>query len=170
MITDQTRKKLSEQKLGNKNPNWNGGKPKCPICGEAVSRYKNVKYCIKCYGDTVIGENNPAWKGGVNSDIKHRNSLSLHWYHNNKDYHRNFRFKKKFGITLEDYNVMLDKQDYKCAICREKKVYSRRKYLSVDHCHKTGRVRGLLCDACNLGLGKFNDNPDLLVRAVTYLS
>lgn len=84
-----------------------------------------------------------------------------------KSYLRN-SIKKKYGITTEDYLQMLDSQDRKCAIC-SKTVIENNRYLSVDHCHTTGKVRGLLCSNCNLGLGYFQDNIDFLLNAVEYL-
>lgn len=73
---------------------------------------------------------------------------------------------KTYGINLYDYHDLLKKQDGSCFICR-KKVSNKR--LVVDHCHKTGIVRGLLCSKCNTGLGSFGDNTDSLERAIFYL-
>lgn len=79
---------------------------------------------------------------------------------------RNLRFK--FGITEEEYQWMLEDQNYVCAICWEpERVVGRS--LAVDHDHKTGKIRGLLCHSCNTGLGKFLDDPKLLVEASEYL-
>ena len=75
--------------------------------------------------------------------------------------------KKMYGITLEEYDARLLKQDSKCAICG---AADRRGYrLSVDHDHETGRVRGLLCGNCNLGLGSLKDDPELLEKAAAYI-
>ena len=168
IVSIETRKKLSVQKLASNNPNWKGGLPKCLTCGDSVSRYEN-KHCIKCYGKTRLGDKNPAWKGGVNSDIKHRNKLSLSWYHKNRPYHQNWNLKRHFGINLEDYYTLDKKQLGKCAICGGVEMYGKKKGLAVDHNHQTNKVRGLLCDPCNLGLGKFKDNPELLENAAKYL-
>jgi hypothetical protein len=82
--------------------------------------------------------------------------------------------KKRFGISLEHYYEMLEKQNHICAICKrpENAVDHRTglpRALAVDHCHATGKVRGLLCTQCNRGLGKFNDNKEYLLSAVKYL-
>lgn len=67
---------------------------------------------------------------------------------------RNSYLKQTYGITLKDYNEMVTRQNKKCAICgRSQSEFPRR--LFVDHDHKTGKVRGLLCPGCNLGLGYF---------------
>jgi hypothetical protein len=80
---------------------------------------------------------------------------------------RNSRLKRMFGITQEEYDELLKSQKKVCAICKLDPGGIR---LSVDHNHKTGQVRGLLCRNCNVGLGLFDDNPDLLHRAVFYLT
>ena len=64
-----------------------------------------------------------------------------------------------------DYNAMWAAQDGKCAICRQPCI----KALSVDHCHKTGRIRGLLCMRCNMALGLFKDDTAMMKRAIDYL-
>ena len=88
---------------------------------------------------------------------------------------KNTYLKKYFGITIDDYQSMLEKQKYVCAICCEREVEVNHKTnnindLSVDHCHSTGKVRGLLCTKCNQGLGCFKDSKDLLRRASDYLN
>jgi hypothetical protein len=72
-----------------------------------------------------------------------------------------------FGFYYSDYLAMLEAQGGVCAICHESCRPGRR--LSVDHCHATGRIRGLLCDWCNRGLGLFRDSPESLLRAERYL-
>jgi hypothetical protein len=76
-----------------------------------------------------------------------------------------WRFKNLYGITQEDYREMNEKQSGRCAICQT----IPEKRLVVDHCHNTGRVRGLLCYDCNHGLGKFRDNVEFLLEAASYL-
>ena len=74
-------------------------------------------------------------------------------------------FRQKYGIGLHQYQTILEEQGGKCYLCGEQDFRN----LAVDHCHKTGRVRRLLCTSCNTGLGKFKDDPDLLIRAAEYL-
>ena len=74
--------------------------------------------------------------------------------------------RTEYGISLAEYNALRTKQKGLCAICRK----SQKKRLSVDHCHTTGRVRGLLCDRCNHGLGHFKDEIAFLQRAIKYLA
>jgi hypothetical protein len=79
----------------------------------------------------------------------------------------------RYGVTKEQYESMVAAQNNLCAICNrpEKDVHQsgRLKSLSIDHCHKTGKVRGLLCFACNSSIGKFDDDVDLLRSAIRYL-
>jgi hypothetical protein len=79
---------------------------------------------------------------------------------------RQTRMLAQYGITAEDYERMLVSQCGVCWICG---TDPGEKPLRVDHCHDKGHVRGLLCDNCNLALGLFKDNPDLLRRAADYL-
>ncbi len=80
----------------------------------------------------------------------------------------------KYGLTPSAYESLLEGQGRACAICRESlddyvKRQNRYKNFAVDHDHESGAVRGLLCDGCNLGLGKFNDDPALIRKAIDYL-
>lgn len=85
---------------------------------------------------------------------------------------RNNNLQKQFGITLDDYNRLSQQQNGVCAICKNpettKNQYGLRP-LSVDHNHKTGKVRGLLCSKCNTGLGQFQENKLFLLNAIIYL-
>lgn len=83
------------------------------------------------------------------------------------EYKLNARLKHLYGITLEQYNKMVVSQNGLCAICDKPPVDER---LVVDHCHNTGKVRGLLCRLCNSGIGKLGDDVERLKRAVAYLS
>ena len=86
------------------------------------------------------------------------------------EYKRNYNLMKNYGITSADYDDMLKKQDYKCAICQSPSTNSRSKYFMVDHDHDTGAVRGLLCHKCNTLLGHANDDTTILNNAIKYLN
>lgn len=75
---------------------------------------------------------------------------------------------RKFGITREEYVNLFKLQGGLCAICRLART-GKHGNLVVDHCHRTGRVRGLLCNYCNTGIGQLMDSPDLLEKAAQYL-
>lgn len=76
--------------------------------------------------------------------------------------------KRKFGITVQDYLELFNKQKGCCAICKKHQFKFKRK-LAVDHDHKTGKIRKLLCEHCNRGLGAFYDKSRLLQKAIVYL-
>ncbi len=78
----------------------------------------------------------------------------------------NSHLKEKYGITIQDYDNILASQGGKCAIC---KGGTSKRHFAVDHNHKNGRVRGLLCARCNTGLARFMDKISLLRRAVRYM-
>lgn len=75
---------------------------------------------------------------------------------------------KLYGITAEEYRAVVQRQGEKCAICETEDCASG-KSLAIDHDHRNGQVRGLLCANCNNGLGRFGDDPDLLRAAIKYL-
>lgn len=77
--------------------------------------------------------------------------------------------KRKYKISLEDYDAILVSQDNKCKICGNTKSNHRNEILYIDHCHTTGKIRGLLCHHCNVGLGGFKDNIESLSKAIKYL-
>jgi hypothetical protein len=91
-------------------------------------------------------------------------------------YARDWQLQKKYGITLEEFEAWWIAQCGKCGICGIdmrmplKKRGQPLDVVAVDHCHKTNKVRGLLCNACNKGLGMFNDNPYILDKARRYLN
>lgn len=80
---------------------------------------------------------------------------------------RAYKLRRSFGMTIDDYDAMLALQGGGCAICGD--ACSSGKRLAVDHCHSTGRVRGLLCSVCNRMIGHAKDNPEILEKAIIYL-
>ena len=89
------------------------------------------------------------------------------WSAKNRKKLQGYKLKYKFGITASQRNKMIHEQNGLCAICDEDLSTSFR--VSVDHNHKTGKVRGILCNNCNLGLGIFRDSIELIQKAQTYL-
>lgn len=85
-----------------------------------------------------------------------------------KTYTRSKRLRFDYGITIEDYNDLFERQEGCCAICGTHQQ-DLTKALSVDHCHSSLQVRGLLCAKCNFMLGLANDNPIILKKAISYL-
>lgn len=130
----------------------------CKACG-GLERNKQ-KRCVFCRNETQ-----------KKSRIKCREKLKIrkHFdYEKNKDRYLNAEYKRKYGISLEQYNTLLFFQDDCCAICGTNQSNFSKK-LSIDHDHKTGKIRGLLCRSCNLLLSDSKDSVEILSSAVGYL-
>lgn len=116
-------------------------------------------FCSACYQREVYRKN---------PEAQRRRKLAH--YHRNRDrqreYMRGYGLSKKYGITTSEYDAFLVAQNGRCGICRLKDPHMR---LAVDHCHKTGRVRGLLCSECNMAIGKFGEDAALLRAALVWL-
>lgn len=76
---------------------------------------------------------------------------------------RHYHLRHRYGIAAEDVADLIEQQGGKCALCHERPA------TQVDHDHKTGRVRGILCLYCNAGMGAFRDDPDIIRGAIAYL-
>lgn len=121
----------------------------CIKCGKtkAISEfYKQRNECKKC-------------KNLYTKSLRTRSGTGL----------REYNLWVKYKMTLVDYDKMLQQQNGVCAICKQKDN-GHWGILAVDHCHKQGHVRGLLCAKCNKGLGQFDDNSSLLVEALKYIA
>lgn len=137
----------------------------------------STKKCSKCKTSKGTHEfgNRSASKDGLTAKcslclsakaIQNRSTKS--------DKKRGYNLKSRFDISIEDYNVIFLKQGGKCAICikseSSKDKEGKIKWLSTDHNHKTGKIRGLLCYSCNTGLGKLGDSVKTLRSAIKYLN
>lgn len=124
----------------------------CVICKRHYRGGHISKYCPECRPEQIRLKNK---RGHQNRDwVKHRDSTYKRMLKNN------------FGMTMDDYNELLIIQNGQCAICGN---LPKTKRLSVDHCHKTGLVRGLLCHMCNRLLGLAKDKAFVLQNASDYI-
>lgn len=105
---------------------------------------------------------NKKWQQANREKIKER---TRRWKVANARSVKNKYLVKTHGITIEQYEEMWTAQCGRCKICD--KIPSRDPF--VDHCHRTGKIRGLLCSDCNFGIRHFHDDPELLVKAFDYL-
>lgn len=109
----------------------------------------------------------------VNDKLPHRkhshNKASAKYYKSEKGeaYHADWQFKKKYGISLEQYNSMYTTQDGVCAICNRPESKGVR--LSVDHNHNSGEVRELLCHRCNVAIGLVGESQEIISKISQYL-
>lgn len=134
------------------------------------------KVCSTCRALLPVGDfhRNRSKPDGLHTDCKPCVSeFNRRWRAANPDkkraqkkrYDRKHDLMRNYGLTPEQYETMLATQSGACRICERPSVQT----LAVDHCHITGRVRGLLCVSCNLGLGNFRDDTGFLARAIEYL-
>lgn len=125
----------------------------------------HIKYKLKCID---CGEIHLRDARELKNGVKPRECVHFRPQNKMFDDRRDGIIRRQYGITLDQYNQMLEDQDYKCAICgNEDEVEGRR--LAIDHCHTKNEVRGLLCGKCNRALGLFYDNKELLNNAIQYL-
>jgi len=136
-----------------------------------------VKVCTSCKQEKPLAQFHKSKDGKYG----HASNCQVCAYDKNKqwfakkikedpDYYRYRNLKKLYGISREDYDSTLSKQEGKCAICRKDAADSVHGNLYVDHDHGTGNIRGLLCDKCNTGLGHFQDSADIMSEAIKYLN
>jgi hypothetical protein len=140
----------------------------CRECGKARHKESASGLCKDCYwvahrkGSPFTGMTQAEYDAARYDPRKRRDAY----------------LQKNFGISLADYESMRERQGGRCAICGAAPAPlppgQGRRFtngdLVVDHCHATGRVRGLLCDLCNKGLGQFGDDADRLRSALAYLT
>lgn len=93
-------------------------------------------------------------------------ALSRARWESRKDKTKDYKLRKLYGITLEDWKTLYAKQDGYCAICKDVLGITQ---INVDHCHTTSIVRGLLCNRCNVLIGNAKDDTDILANAINYL-
>lgn len=110
------------------------------------------------------------WRG-LNPEKSREKIKELFLLNKDKYYnsHKDRQLEKKYSITRESYEQMLHDTGGQCRICS--RVFGTRAYTKpvIDHCHETGKTRGLICRQCNIGLGAFRDNTDALTNAIKYL-
>ncbi len=85
-------------------------------------------------------------------------------------YRRERNLLANYGLTIEQYDALSEAQGHVCAICGGIGEGHMSRRLVVDHCHRSGKMRALLCGKCNVGLGSFDDNPTKLRQAIEYLA
>lgn len=136
----------------------------CAKCGEKSAAYAGHLRCRRCYAEDQ-------------REQRRRHVDKRRAYDRNRPRRSNpltdrARELRKFGLTLESYDILLESQGGVCAVCQRPERKARLGVvmaIAVDHDHDSGVVRGLLCNACNLGLGKFEDDPARLRAAADYL-
>lgn len=132
-----------------------------------------VKFCTSCKVVKPIDGFSRARGKGSGRASHCRSCTSKKWKTKSLEQRRDARLQKDYGITHADYVAMLEAAGNVCTICRKpetmKTRYGKPKPLHIDHCHRTGKVRGILCGSCNTALGYMQDDPERLRAAAQYL-
>jgi hypothetical protein len=136
------------------------------------------RVCKTCYQEKPLSDfpKRSGYKDGVRPHClscyrgyqNNSHHLHKHKHPHNYEKDKDFKLKRAYGIGYAEYLKMLDAQNGCCAICGTSDT-GNRKAFHVDHCHETGKVRGLLCGNCNSGIGNLRDDVGLLRRAIDYL-
>lgn len=135
-----------------------------PLQGICPRGVLAIKTCLKCYKtESEVGF---AFDRKVCRIC--RNAAVREIYARDPLYSKRNNLKSKYGLTLDQYYVMLMDQSNCCKICHTHKS-KLKTVLCVDHDHKTGKIRGLICHTCNRGIGLFKDNANMLRKAANYI-
>ena len=146
----------------------------CKKCGN-TERYISGKHnCVACVKIASLKRNKEGkTKEWVQKNREKVNDANRKRYHSLTPQEKQRRNRAQnvatYGLTVEKYDAMLVKQGSVCALCDGAETNIKKTHLCIDHDHNTGKVRALLCDRCNRGIGAFGDNLDLLEKAVLYL-
>lgn len=136
---------------------WYTPKNPCRKAGHHTPRRTNDGYCVDCLN---------VRKEKFRNDPKNRTKIKTYQDAYNRENQLRLR-TYNYGITPEIFEKMLHDQWGICKICKQ--PLKEGKFTHIDHCHYTGKIRGLLCILCNTGLGKFKDDVNLLKSAIAYL-
>jgi len=133
----------------------------------------HCKLCIKTYNKNYA-LSNPDRIKYLRKQTRVRHSEKRKIYDKqhraeNADWYKNYQLVYRYGLTLQEWQDLLNKQEGRCLICNIHYLETPDQQLHVDHCHVTGSVRGLLCRKHNSGLGYFGEDPNLLRAAIKYL-
>lgn len=134
------------------------------------------KQCTRCGQEKNLSMFSMRENGRYHSHCKSCiTEANLQRYHqkNGKQQQKERSFKnltKRYGISPEIYEQERIKQEYKCILCGTHETKSTHGRLHIDHCHETGKYRGLLCMNCNAALGSFKDNVEVMKKAIEYIN
>ena len=129
------------------------------ICRSCAAAHRRKKY----------QENPEIFKAATTKWIaqnrERHNEYKRNRYRKNPRAHKNAVLKRCYGITLEEKEALMTAQGGQCGVCRRDLTGK----ICVDHDHKTGKIRGILCSTCNSGLGFFGDSIEIIQKAISYL-
>ena len=148
--------RVMAQRLSRRDPNYVDGRKTRPKMSEEERLARNREKALRYYHSNLekVRERSREY-----AKARHTSDPSLK---------RRSRLKAKYGMTPEEWQAMFEAQDCKCAICGSDNPNAKAGW-NTDHCHKSGRVRFILCAHCNRGLGAFRDNPNWMRKAADML-
>ena len=123
----------------------------------------------KWIGPLICGHDRPHYVKGRCQSCHRKEWLKTHktW---RLAFYRKRHLRTKYQLTIQDYEELWNQQEGKCVICNSLFTKTRGpKFANIDHDHRTGKIRGILCHNCNTGLGKFNERIDVLTQAIYYI-
>jgi hypothetical protein len=136
---------------------------------KAENKEKIAAYYLK--NKDKVSALNAAWRAKNKEKIIAYRIENKNYYRDyqltHKEEQKDWRRRKLYGISNDDFREILEIQENKCLICKE--LFSDNNLPHVDHCHCSGELRGILCGTCNRALGLFKDRPDLCRAAADYL-
>ena len=145
------------------------GKP-CRKCGGTERYLSGNKPCVRCLKESSALRSKTKRKDWCRKNKEKINAYNKEKYHSLTEEEKILRNRKytvsQYGLTLEEYGVILETQKGVCAICSEAPEGN----LHIDHNHTTNEVRGLLCGKCNRAIGLLNDDVSLFSKAINYLN
>jgi hypothetical protein len=127
-----------------------------------------MKLCSHCKIEKDLSEyyRNPSSKDGLRYVCKPCARKQYKEYYPTRG--RDSQLKRTYGITLSQRNELIEQQEGKCKICKVELAGG--KHTHIDHDHNTGRIRGILCNHCNVGIGMFKNDKELVHKIIEYLS
>lgn len=158
------------------------GKP-CKSCGETL-KFVTGYSCVTCVTKRTQERGSEVYRKYATSDKGRQRAKeyrktdthkSIQNQYNRARYakdptpYKDRNYQNRYGITMAQYEAMLQSQDYRCAICDKHRDVVPHKRLVVDHCHDTNAVRKLLCSSCNVALGMLHESVDIMGRMIDYV-
>ncbi len=153
---------------------------KCEICKIPLNCEGPDSFCEKCKTQSllnrflIIGKDdieikNPSDRKDFTLSSALKNRADPNQTIENRNYRKQRNpLRNRYKLTVDEYNQMLITQNKRCAICNTDTPKGQGRF-HIDHCHESGKIRGLLCHACNIGLGHFKDNPESMIKAANYI-
>lgn len=166
---------------------WNYARRTSSVCDEWLDFWQFVKdvgerptpehKLFRVNNSEKLSKDNFEWRGTKIVAVgKNKKEKAADYARKYRMLHNSGKYdvKRRYGLSREDHQDLIDKQNNLCAICGEPETAKKRgseetRALAIDHCHDRGHVRGLLCSRCNTGIGNFKDSPELMEKAINYL-